>query len=67
VTFEHEVDPERTADSVEQMDDATLPNPITDERSLGEAGDALNPDGEAPADDKDDAGGPVPHTTQMPR
>jgi hypothetical protein len=67
VTFGHDADPERTADSVEQVDDATLPNPITDEGELGEAGDALNPEGEAPTDDKDDAEGPVPHTTQMPR
>jgi hypothetical protein len=67
VTFEHDVDPERTADSVEQADDATLPNPITDDTALGEAGDALNPEGEAPLDDKDDSEGPVPHSTQMPR
>jgi len=27
----------------------------------------MNPQGEAPEVDKDDAEGPVPHTTQMPR
>jgi hypothetical protein len=27
----------------------------------------MNPEGEAPEEDKDDAEGPVPHTTQMPR
>lgn len=67
VTFDREPDQERTPDSVEQVDDATLPNPITDEGRLGEAGDALNPQGEAPDEDKDQAEGPVPRTTQMPR
>jgi hypothetical protein len=59
---------ERTKDSVEQLEDAELPNPITDrDATLGEAGDALNPEGEAPETDKDEAEGPAPHTTQMPR
>jgi hypothetical protein len=59
---------DRTRDSVEQVEDAELPNPITDpEASVGEAGDAMIPEGEAPEDDKDEAEGPVPHTTQMPR
>ncbi|MGI8657779.1 MAG: hypothetical protein ACR2K4_03275 [Candidatus Limnocylindria bacterium] len=59
---------ERTKDSVEQLEDVELKNPITDEdATLGEAGDAMNPDGEAPGTDKDDAEGPAPHTTQMPR
>ena len=59
---------DRTQDSIEQLEDQELPNPITDEdASLGEAGDAMNPEGEAPEDDKDDAEGPVPHVTQMPR
>ncbi len=59
---------ERTKDSVEQLEDVELKNPITDEdATLGEAGDAMNPDGEAPDRDKDDAEGPAPHTTQMPR
>lgn len=61
-------DPERTKDSVEQTEDLSLPNPLTDRTAeLGEAGDAMNPEGEAPEEDKDDAEGPVPHTTQMPR
>lgn len=46
MTHERDVDPERAPDSVEQLDDATLPNPITDETRLGEAGDALIPEGE---------------------
>lgn len=60
---------DRTQDSIEQVEDAQrLPNPITDDdATLGEAGDAAIPDGEAPETDKDDAKGPVPHTTQMPR
>ena len=59
---------DRTQDSIEQLEDRELPNPITDkDASLGEAGDALNPEGEAPEDDKDDAEGPAAHTTQMPR
>ena len=59
---------DRTQDSIEQLEDQELPNPITDdEAALGEAGDALNPDGEAAEADKDDAEGPAPHTTQMPR
>jgi hypothetical protein len=59
---------DRTQDSIEQLADAELPNPITDDRaSLGKAGDAMIPEGEAPEADKDDAEGPAPHTTQMPR
>jgi hypothetical protein len=60
---------DRTADSIEQVEDATeLPNPITDERArLGEAGDAAVEQGEEPVLDKDQAEGPAPHITQMPR
>ena len=59
---------DRTQDSIEQLDDRELPNPITDRHaSLGEVGDAMNPEGEAPEEDKDDAEGPAPHVTQMPR
>ena len=62
------MDTDRTRDSVEQLEDQELPNPITDDdASLGEAGDALRPQGEAPEIDKDEAEGPAPHTTQMPR
>jgi hypothetical protein len=63
------MDTERTHDSIEQVDEhQDLPNPITDDdATLGEAGDAANPQGEAPEMDKDDAEGPAPHTTQMPR
>lgn len=59
---------DRTQDSIEQLEGQDLPNPITDEDArLGEAGDALNPEGEAPEADKDDAEGPAAHVTQMPR
>lgn len=59
---------DRTQDSIEQLEEAEIPNPITDQDAeLGEAGDALIPDGESPDEDKDEAEGPAPHTTQMPR
>jgi len=60
---------ERTKDSIEQVEEARdLPNPITDEHAtLGEAGDAAVPQGEEPETDKDQAEGPVPRTSQMPR
>ena len=59
---------DRTKDSIEQLEGRDIKNPITDDdASLGEAGDAVNPEGEAPETDKDDAAGPVPHTTQIPR
>lgn len=63
------MDSDRTKDSVEQVDEhQDLPNPITDdEATLGEAGDAAVPQGEEPETDKDEAEGPAPHTTQMPR
>ena len=63
------MDTDRTKDSIEQLDEhQDVPNPITDDdASLGEAGDALRPQGEAPEMDKDQAEGPTPHTTQMPR
>ena len=68
MTMEQRPDPGRTRDSVEELQDQELPNPITErEAELGEAGDALRPEGEEPATDKDEAEGPVPHTTQMPR
>ncbi len=59
---------ERTPDSVEQLEERDLPNPITDEDiALGESGDALVPEGEEAERDKDDLEGPTPRTTQMPR
>lgn len=59
---------DRSQDSIEQLEERDLPNPITDDdAALGEAGDAMNPQGENPEADKDDAEGPAPHTTQMPR
>jgi hypothetical protein len=63
------MDTDRTKDSIEQLDEHNdVPNPITDDRaSLGEAGDAQRPQGEEPMTDKDEAEGPAPHTSQMPR
>ncbi|MGH2444540.1 MAG: hypothetical protein ACRDGD_00645 [Candidatus Limnocylindria bacterium] len=59
---------DRTKDSIEQLEDQEIRNPITDEdATLGEAGDAQGPQGEEPERDKDEAEGPAPHTTQMPR
>lgn len=61
---------DRTKDSIEQLDERnTVPNPITeDDATLGEAGDALRPQGEAESGmDKDEDAGPAPHITQMPR
>ena len=47
---------ERTKDSIEQLDDLQLKNPITDDDvSLGEAGDAMLPEGQDPERDKDQA------------
>jgi hypothetical protein len=63
-----ETRPERTSDTVEQIDERGMPNPITDDDvALGEAGDAMRPEGEPPDRDKDDLEGPAPRTTQMPR
>ncbi len=62
------MDSDRTKDSVEQLEDAEIPNPITDpDAALGEVGDAQRPQGEAPETDKDEDEGPAPHATQMPR
>ena len=59
---------DRTKDSIEQLDEQKLKNPITDDdATLGEVGDALRPEGEEPDRDKDGSEGPAPHTTQMPR
>jgi hypothetical protein len=64
----HDEEQDRTRDSVEQLEANEMPNPITDEdATLGEAGDAMVPEGEEPERDKDDESGPAPHTTQMPR
>ena len=62
------MDSDRTKDSIDQLDEAELKNPITDDDiTLGEAGDALLPEGEEPERDKDQAEGPVPSANQPPR
>lgn len=59
---------DRTRDSVEQLEEQELPNPLTDDdASLGEVGDAIRPQGEEPMTDKDEAEGPAPRAQQMPR
>jgi hypothetical protein len=59
---------DRTKDSIEQLEEQKLKNPITDDdATLGEVGDALRPEGEDPEPDKDRGEGPAPHATQMPR
>jgi hypothetical protein len=63
-----EIESDRTRDSVEQIEDRDFKNPITDDdATLGEAGDALRPQGEEPEMDKDELEGPAPRTSQMPR
>ncbi len=60
------MDPERTRDSVEQLDDAELPNPITDpDAKLTEAGEGFEPDADRWPDDPEKEGPPA-HTNQMP-
>ena len=55
----------RNRDSIEQLDSARLPNPITGEdEALGEPGEAGEPD--ATNDDTLDQG-PEPNIEQMPR
>ncbi len=61
------MDPKRTKDSVEQLEDAELPNPITDrEAQLTEPGEGFEPDADASPDDPDREGPPA-HINQMPR
>ena len=62
------MDTDRTRDSVEQLDEQEMPNPLTDDdATLGEVGDAMRPQGEEPLTDKDQAEGPAPRAQQMPR
>ena len=66
--MDHRNETDRTKDSVEQLEGRDMPNPITDDDiALGEAGDALVPEGEEPERDKDDLEGPAPRANQMPR
>jgi hypothetical protein len=61
------MDTKRTPDSVEQLDDAELPNPITDRNAeLTEPGEAFEPDADRWPQDPD-AEGPPAHINQMPR
>lgn len=61
------MDTNRTPDSVEQLEDAELPNPITDRGAkLTEAGEGFEPDADRWPDDPGREGPPA-HVTQMPR
>jgi hypothetical protein len=59
-------DPGRTRDSVEQLEDAEIPNPITQDAELTEPGEGFEPAADDVPDDPEREG-PVPRTTQMPR
>lgn len=61
------MDTRRTPDSVEQLDGAELPNPITDpDAKLTEPGEGFEPDADLGPDDPAEEGPPA-HVTQMPR
>lgn len=61
------VDPQRTRDSVEQLEDMELPNPITDpDAELTEPGEGFEPGADTTPDDPEREG-PPGHTSQMPR
>ncbi len=58
---------DRTRDSVEQLDDAELPNPITNPvAELTEPGKGFQPGTDDGTDAPEEAG-PPGHTSQMPR
>lgn len=59
-------DPGRTRDSVEQLEDADITNPITEDAELTEPGEGFEPAADRTPDDPEQEG-PVPRTTQMPR
>lgn len=66
MTSENPGDADRTRDSVEQLEGAELPNPITQDAGLTEPGEGFEPGTDDTPDDPAQQG-PVPRTTQMPR
>lgn len=62
----HGEDQDRTRDSVEQLEDADITNPITEDAELTEPGEGFEPAADQVPDDPEQEG-PVPRTTQMPR
>lgn len=63
---ENRGDPNRTKDSVEQLEDAEITNPITEDAELTEPGEGFEPATDQTPDDPHKEG-PIPHITQMPR
>lgn len=59
-------EPDRTKDSVEQLEKRDMPNPITEDASLTEPGEGFEPATETGPDDPE-AEGPPARTTEMPR
>lgn len=59
-------EPDRTLDSVEQLEKADIRNPITEDVELTEPGEGFEPAADQAPDDPAQEG-PVPHVTQMPR
>ena len=57
---------ERTRDSVEQLEEREMRNPITEDASLTEPGEGFEPAAETDPDDPE-AEGPPGRITQMPR
>ena len=61
------MDPQRTRDSVEQIEDAEMTNPITDrDATLTEPGEGFEPGTDTTPDDPEEEGPPA-HTSQVAR
>ena len=58
-------EPGRTRDSVEQLDENDIRNPITEDTELTEVAEGFEP--ETSRSGEDNAEGPAPRTQQMPR
>lgn len=65
MTMDNPSEPARTRDSVEQLEEAEIRNPITEDAEVTEVSEGFEPGTERSGDD--DAEGPVPRTQQMPR
>jgi hypothetical protein len=59
-------EPDRTKDSVEELEERDIRNPITEDARLTEPGEGFEPGADTEPDDPE-AEGPPGHTTQMPR
>jgi hypothetical protein len=65
MTYDNPGDPDRTQDSVDQLEDSDLRNPITEDAELTEVAEGFEPATDRSGDDH--AEGPAPRTQQMPR